>query len=123
MSKAKKTEIPCPASIYDRIADVIRNAEETAQSYFWTPHASARERRRAEERRTVPMIAWTENSDVYTAEFHFRESCSHVYAHGIYTRNFKKTTLKAVKASFARLERVSDDEYRDYVKLMGVENI
>ena len=114
MAKAKRTDIACPARIYDRIGDIIRNAEETQQAYFWQPCPTARQRRAAEKRRNCETVAWYENGDLFTAEFHYSESCHHVYAKGIYMKNGNKTTLKAVKASFDRLLRIPDDEFCEY---------
>lgn len=114
MAKAKRTDIECPAKIYDRISEIIRNAEETKQAYFWQPCPTARQRRAAEKRRNCETVAWYENGNFFTAEFHYSESCAHVYAKGIYMRNGSKTTLKAVKASFDRLLRIPDEEFCEY---------
>ena len=46
-----------------------------------------------------------ENGDTYTARFVYEESYNNVYAYGVYTRNGKKTTLKAIKNSLKRMEQ------------------
>lgn len=111
MATKKLFNIPCPASVYDKIALIIKNAEETRNAYYWHPEASASQRRNAETRRNVAPVTWKENGDIFTAEFTYRESCAHVYAKGIYYRNGEKTTLKAIHHSFDRLVRIPDADY------------
>lgn len=43
--------------------------------------------------------------NTYTARFVYEESYNNVYAYGVYTRNGKKTTLKAIKNSLKRMEQ------------------
>lgn len=89
--------------IRESIQAIIRVAETAKNAYFWKPAPTAGGRRQNERRRARPEITWTEGGHTYTAEFRYQESCSNVYAYGVYTRDGKKTTLTAIRNSYNRL--------------------
>lgn len=90
-------------SYLDQIAAVLESAARCKQAYFWTPGKTAADRRRREAAISVPEVSWTEGGHEYTARFSYSESCHHVYAYGTYTRDGNKTTITAIRNSYARL--------------------
>lgn len=50
-----------------------------------------------------PMITWQDGDDTYTAQYFLYVYGAHVICRGYYTKNGKKTTLKAIKSSYRRL--------------------
>ena len=86
-----------------RIEDLLMVVDKCRNAYYWKPASSSSSRRWSEKNNSIPEFSWTEGGDKYTAEFVYKESCNHVYAYGVYTRNGKKTTLTAIKNSLERL--------------------
>lgn len=85
------------------IEDIIEQAEICKSAWLWTPGANAATRRWNERKHSRPEVAWTEGGHDYTARFDYRETCSHVYASGCYTRDGVKTTLTAIRNSLRRM--------------------
>lgn len=102
MSKAQ-TQTIVSTETYRQIYAIIDNAETCRNSFYWHPSGNAGGRRANERKFNVPQVVWQDGDDIYTAEFCYRESCTHVYAHGYYTKNGNKTTLTAVRNSLKRL--------------------
>lgn len=75
----------------------------TANTYFWTPGRNAATRRANEHRQHAKFQQWlAEFGDMLAAagievEFHYEESCRHVYKRVIVTRNGKRSNLSVVK--------------------------
>ena len=87
----------------EQIAAIISEAEYMKSAYFFRPPCSASARRSYEKKHSHAEVTWFEGGHKYTAEYSVMCSCSNVYANGIYTKDGKKTTLKAIKNSFARM--------------------
>lgn len=90
-------------TIIHTISNIIALAAKFRNSYFFSSPGSASARRSYERNNSIDTITWTENGHTYTAAFTVSCSCSNVYASGTYTRDGKKTTLTAIKNSYARL--------------------
>lgn len=91
--------------ITDDIEKLIDTAEKFRKAYFWTPSNVAAIRRSYEKKHSISEFSWREGSDLYTAKYTVECSSKHIYAHGEYTKNGKKTTLLAVKNSLERLKK------------------
>lgn len=87
-----------------KIGDIINTAEDCKRAYFWTPGGNAGARRANERKHDKPEVAWSEGGHEYTARFDYSESCHHVYAKGIYTKDGQRTTLTAIRNSYKRLQ-------------------
>lgn len=86
-----------------RLAALISDAEYFKNAYFFTPPYNAACRRSYELKHSHGELTWTDAGHVYTAAFSVNCSCRNVYARGDYTRDGKKTTLTAVRNSYARM--------------------
>lgn len=86
------------------VAAIVAEAETCKSAYFWAPSPTAGGRRANEHRRSHDCISWTESGHAYSAAYSYRESCSHCYASGYYTRDGKPTTLTAVRNSLHRMQ-------------------
>lgn len=91
----------------EQIESVVDQADKFRNSYFFNPPTSARERRSYESYHSRPEVKWIDSGDTYTAEFHVSCSCHYVYARGIYTKNGKRTNLKAIRNSLSRIRESS----------------
>jgi hypothetical protein len=87
------------------IHNIIQLADKMRAAYFFTPPTNAKGRRSYEKSNSHAPVTWTDEGHEYSAEFKTDCSCKNVYAKGIYTRDGKRTTLKAIKNSVARLEK------------------
>ena len=90
-----------------KIEAIITEAENMKGAYFWNSPSHAKGRRAYEKEHSHPEVAWTDGKDTYTAEYVVSCSCRNIYTQGIYTKNGKKTTLRAIKNSFNRLTTVA----------------
>lgn len=87
----------------DDLERIILTHEQMHGHYFWNPPNTATMRRRFEKMNTHAAIGWTENDDVYTAGTICSCSCQHIYYNGVFSKNGKKTTIKAIKNSYQRM--------------------
>lgn len=94
----------------NQIARIIEEASICKSAYFWTPGSTAAQRRRNEQRHNVESISWTEGGHTYQAAYKYYESCSHVYACGIYYRDRKRTTIVSIRNSYRRLLAAANEE-------------
>lgn len=90
--------------LLDAIQAIVSLAEKMKYSYFFSPPGNSRARRNYAAVRTAEKVEWTEGGNAYTARFVTSCSASHVYAHGIYTRNGKRKTLTAIRNSLRRMQ-------------------
>ena len=89
----------------NQIKAIINEAETMRNAFFFTHPGNARMRREYEKKHSHAPITWEEGGNTYTAAFRVDCSCKNVYAHGTYTKNGNKTTLTAIKNSYARMEK------------------
>ncbi len=87
-----------------RLEDIIEEAQNHRQAYFFTSPRTSHGRRMYEEEHSWNEMSWEENGDEYTAEFKVECTGSHIYAKGHYTKNGNKTNLTAIKNSLKRLK-------------------
>ena len=92
------------------VAAIVSEAEICKNAYFWSPGGSASTRRWNESRHCQPRVEWTEGGHTYAAAYHYRETCSCVYASGEYYRDGVKTTLTAVRNSLKRMQSATASE-------------
>lgn len=108
----KKSLIPdnyTPEIIY-AVANIVGEAETCKNAYFWSPGGSASTRRWNESRHNCDRIEWCEGGHTYAAAYHYRETCSCVYASGEYYRDGVKTTLTAIRNSLKRMQSATTAE-------------
>jgi hypothetical protein len=86
-----------------QLSAIISEAESMRNAYYFTPPYNASGRRAYEKRHSHPAVSWTESGHSWTASYTVTCSCRNVYASGEYTRDGKKTTLLAIRNSYARM--------------------
>lgn len=86
------------------VKTIVCIAEKMRAAYFFTPPCNANGRRRYEMENSFPKVEWFDGGHEYTAEYSVRCSCNNVYAKGHYTKDGRKTNLKAIRNSLKRLE-------------------
>lgn len=89
------------------IEAIIEESEKMKNCYFFSGISGKSCRSKFEREHSHDKVEWTEGGHDYTAAFDVRCSCCHVYAKGEYTKDGKKTTLKAIKSSLRRLKESS----------------
>lgn len=89
------------------IRAIVAEAEAMRNAYFFRPPTNAGSRRSYEKYHSHDKVTWVENGHEYTAEYTVSCSCANVYAHGVYTRDGKRTTITTIRNSLKRLEAVN----------------
>lgn len=89
--------------VKNRLAEIVDRHEKLSRSYFWSPSGNASGRRNAEKRNNDKFeCGWLGIS----AENDYRESCAHVYYHGYFYVDGKKTTVTKIKNIISALDTV-----------------
>lgn len=92
-----------------KIWEIIEEAENMRNAYFFTPPQRASARRSYEEKHSHGPVTWDDNGHAYSAELSVICTCHNVYVRGNYSRDGKKTTLNAVKNSYWRLKGAEEE--------------
>lgn len=87
----------------DDLERIVLTHEQMHNHYFWNPPNNATMRRKFEKMNSHEEISWTENGDFYTAATVCTCSCQHIYYKGVFSKNGKKTTSKAIKNSYQKM--------------------
>lgn len=90
-------------SLLEELDAIIRTHNQMKYYYFFQPPLYASQRRAFEAFNTHSEITWTEGGHRYTAETVCTCSAKNVYYKGIFTKDGKKTTIKAVENSYERM--------------------
>lgn len=86
----------------EKIEELIENCEKLKNAYFWKGGDIAR-RTYIQDKYSVPKFSWEENGHTYTAEVKVTCSRQNVYVEKYFTKDEKRTTLRAIKNSYDRM--------------------
>ena len=90
-------------AIINAVREIVSEAENMKNAYFWNSPSSAASRRWYEKQHSHGLVEWDEGGHHYTAEYSVSCSCANVYANGNYTKDGRKTNLTAIRNSLKRM--------------------
>lgn len=86
----------------EKLEELIECCEKLKNAYFWQGGNVAR-RTYIQDRYTIPKFIWEEGGHTYSAEVKVECTQMNVYVQKWFTKDGKKTTLRAIKNSYDRL--------------------
>ena len=98
-----------------KIRALIAVAEHYRNAFYMPVPLTMNEVIKEEIRGTVPYFTWWDGNTKFTACYIVKCKENHIFAKGYYTRDGKKTNLKAIKNSLKRLEKEQEQEEKENV--------